>query len=333
MHENLRHVEGVFVHQPFENVPADLAVGAFTDGGLDVGPQALPQEVQRVGVFVGARKLVVQVRQDFLLELDHREANFDGFAGQVGVAVVFGQRDRDFPFLAFHHPDDPLLDLRQHLPGAHFQHRVGAVDGGNVGALKGALIGGDDEIVLAHRPAAHRAQLCMALAQLLHRLLELLVGNRWDVPGEGPGTVIGQLDAGDDLGGGHELEGAVFGQVDVVDLRFADRLQVLLRHGLGERFGDQLLQDFLLDALAVVSFQYGPGHLALPEAGDFDALLKPSVDRVHLSLDPLNRHFDRQAPFAGVCLLDLNFHRLFPRHHISKTSAGDPLSPGGRGLG
>ena len=263
-----------------------------------------------------AGELVVQVGQ--LALLDPADLELEAplpdlavvlvHAGEVALLALLasGQRQRELL------PDGLGADLdvdRVHLRLG----RLGVVGLGLLGDLRlgrpGVRLGGltdadRDEVALGGRPL-DRNPVTRPAAQLLERLVHLLVGRLGRRIGQVEVLDVAELDLRPHLDVGLEHQRpAVLAVLDAGELRLGERIELLLRLGLAPVARHQALDHLLVDLLAEALAHHLGRHLARAEAGDLHLLGVIPDDALGLRVDRGGRDLDDELFAAGPDVFD-----------------------------
>ena len=234
--------------------------------------------------------------------------DLDVLADQVAADELGGEG----LLVAGGHAGEGLVEAVEHAAAADLVGHAG-----HLGALDDlAVLGGlevDDHEVAVGGGALDVDQGGEPLAQRLHLLLDVLVG-QLDVVDLGLEAVVGgQRDLGLDVDLGGELEGLVVLELGDLDLGLGERLEGVLLQRLDvllrEHVVDRLVEDRAAADLAV---DHGRRDLAAAEAGDVDLLGDLLVRRVEARLELLEGHLDGQLGPGRAQGLDGALHRWSP---------------------
>ena len=149
-----------------------------------------------------------------------------------------------------------------------------------------------------------------ALAQRLHLLLDVLVGDLDVLDLRLDAVVGGDRELGLDVDLGGELQHVVVVELGDLDLGLRERLERVLLQRLDVRLRQQLVDRLVEDGRAAdLPVDHGRRDLAAAEAGDVDLLGDRLVRRVEARLELLEGHLDGQLGPGRAQGLDGALHR------------------------
>lgn len=249
-----------------------------------------PHLLQRVELAGHLGEFVVQLRQLALGDL--RDVDLDlGLLVGRGAALQLGGEGRGAAGLQAR---DGLVDAVEQLAGADgVRHAAGDAVVQHLAVDARLQVDGDD--VALGRGPLHRRGGGEALAELLDRLVDVLVGHLDGVDLDADAGVVGDLELGADVDLGGEGQRLVVLQLGDVDLGLAQRLEVTLVDGVLVELRQRVVDGLLQDGAATEPLVDDAGRdLALAEARHRDLLVDLLVRRVEAGLELLEGHLDSE---------------------------------------
>src|SRR5438105_1765094 len=134
----------------------------------------------------------------------------------------------------------------------------------------------------------------MTCPQFCKRLVHLRLSHLWDTASELPPLVIGKCEIGNDLGSSYKAQWLAFDEGNLVNLWLANRCNVLFNEDFRECLRHKLAQHFLLNGLAIITFQQPARDFALAKARHAYTLLQIVVNSTEFAVHLVGRDFDCQ---------------------------------------
>ena len=227
-------------------------------------------------------------------------------AAQVFAAVVVGESQGDLPLLAGPQAYHRVVDLGQHVAGAH--QELVAVLAGRVVTLDGHGVVDHDEIA-GRRRTLDRVELRLLLAHVLERGGKIVGGDRHRRVLDLDALVVAEIDRRLDLDDRDEAERGAFLEPDVLKIGLVDGIELRLGQRFPVNVGDQVLGDLTAHVVGEVDLDERARHVTLPESGQARLLLHAPVGALPFLLHDVDRRLDGQSPLASFDRFDRDFHR------------------------
>ena len=293
------------------------------------------------------RKFVVHGWHDGTRQLLGGDVEGGGLPGEVLVAVLLREGDRDRPVLARAHPFQLVGEPRNEPGAAKLDVDVVACPVGERDAVDLA-----DEIDRQHFAGGGAGMLAPRLQllrgdlhqfpvagghfrqRLIHQLRRHLglAADQADLAEIRQGDIRQQLEFDLEF---QVLGGAGAGNIggDQVDLWRLRRAHVALGDHLFGRLVDRFLQHLGSDGIAVALANDGQRHLAGPEAGQAQRLAEIGEPRGAAGFDVLARHHNREAALQALGQRFGNLHRPDNPPKVKRRRRSHAAGNGGAGGG
>ena len=271
---------------------------------LKLRPGAGPQLAEGVELAGGLGELVVELGQ--LLDLDAVDGH--GHLSQLAGLLAAGQHGGERLGLARGHPDQGLVEPVEHLPAADL---VGDAVGLRVLDRLPVHLGGQvdrDEVALGGRPvgALERGE---PLPQRADVLLDLVRGDVGVVDRHRQPVDVGQVELRPDVDLGGEREFLAVVELGDLQVRLAERVDVVLLERLAVQLRDGVVHRLLEHGAAadplVDDARRDP---ARAEAGYPDLPGDLAIRPVEVRLQLIERNLDGEPDSGRAQLFDVGLH-------------------------
>src|SRR5918996_1477799 len=299
------HAELVAGQQRIDDLVLELAPRLRLPLRLQLAAHLGPDRVERVELAERLGELVVEGRQQLLLDLTDLQRGGAGLAPQRLHPVIVGEAEADLTLVARPHADDGGIDLRQH--GAAADDEVIAGGGGRLVALGGERVVDDDQVALGGG-ALDAAELGVLVAHALERLHHFGIRDRRGRVLDLHAAILGQDDGRLDFDDGREGQRRAFLQREVPKVRLVHGVDARLGQRAAVDVRDEVLGHLSAHIVREVQLHERARHVPAPEARQARPLLHAPVGLLPLLLDDVRRRLDSQTTLASLDLLHGDLH-------------------------
>src|SRR4030095_16000415 len=298
-----RDLEGIVIKNPLAVPVTKIGLGPRIGGRRQIFPNPVAQLLEIFIVAEIPREFVVEFRRLFFADRDHSGREVNSLAGQPFRGEIFRVFDAELADVAGLHVAQILAEFGLHAVGADLDL---CVVGLQILFFRRFDVLADqidrNEVAVTCLPVFHRDEFRRGLAQMLERMLDLLVGHGRHSFGQFQTLVLFKLEFRQDFDRRPEPQGFAFADREVANLRVADDakhvfddggLQRLRNQALNDLFsrlfGETLLDEFPRDASGAESrnlqmARVGPvglfkGRVALLN-GDFNFEISPTLGEI-----------------------------------------------------
>ena len=256
-------------------------------------------------------EVIIHHGQTSLAELPQGGRELDVLSGELRLAVIGGERDREGLLPTLGHAQDVVFEPRDHPLVAEHERESLRLHTFDELPIPAALEADDHEVALLGGPTLDGHQRRLLVAQLLDDLVDLVLTDRLDLGREGIRLVVTELHGWAE-GQGHPVAGA--GQLREADpFGRPGQLQHVELRLLAECFDDapfvEVFASVVVDRVgnrgvlpidAHGALEHLARHLAGPEAGDAHTALLMADRLIDGGVDPLSGNLHLEDDGAAV---------------------------------